>query len=140
MKPVLYTFVGFLCLVLFAGTASLSFKSVEGTITSSGEFKIPEAGGNGRYSIRQEEGVVRSIHYDYIVAETNFTGNVEAFWLLSSNDELYKSGQRVNVYYFPLVPKISVLRKGPDLLLLLICIFGLVGWFSVNLVIKGMVK
>ena len=94
--------------------ASLSWETVEGTVTQS-EVKSKSGGrGSGRT-------YMQSIHYDYTVDGKQYTGDRYCFVPFYSSDSSrarkivaeYPVGSVVKVYYSPDVPEDSVLIPGP---------------------------
>jgi len=54
-----------------------------------------------------------NVHYEYFVNQKKFKSSVIAFWFINSPKETYWENK--NFY-----PKIAVLKRGPDIFLLLI--------------------
>ncbi|MCM8538377.1 MAG: DUF3592 domain-containing protein [Lentisphaeraceae bacterium] len=121
------------------GYKSKKWPSVKGTITS---FTFEE------HSKRDHTRIsyLPKVHYDFIVESDSFSGNTFNFsGLLLNKDEMeemkgmYNEGDKVDVYFDPDNPQMSVLTPGiahlaiPFMLIALLftCIFGLGFIFSV---------
>lgn len=127
------------------GFSSYFFVEVEGVIVSSSKSEVagqPYGGAKPGGAVMYDGGFrkVSSVRYNYIVNAKKYSGSLDSFWILNNSKEAYWAGRRIRVYYAPFNPKIAVLNRGPDILLLLLASTFLVGYFIVKSLFKEKIE
>ena len=111
---------------MLAGFSSFFFTETKGIVTGVSKFESQGAAytaqrggaityGGGKHSIL-------NVSYNYNLNQKSFDSSFIAFWFLNSPKETYLVGQEVRVYYAAVYPKVAVLKKGPDVFLMLILV------------------
>lgn len=84
----------------------------------SGAAYTAKGGGAGTFDGGKK--TILNVHYEYFVNQKKFKSSVIAFWFINSPKETYWENKKVKVFYAGFYPKIAVLKRGPDIFLLLI--------------------
>ena len=138
MKYILYPVLAGIAITLIVGKTSLFFYETTGTISKSSIAKISAPSYESRYGPGYSGGekTLLNVRYEYFVDGKKIKGLRIAFWFTSSPKENYWPGKEISVFYFPLYPKLAVLKKGPDILLLVAVIFAILGWLFIRSLLK----
>jgi hypothetical protein len=111
-----------------AGMATAFWPKVEGTLLYAAERGYMTGGYSTRWASRGGAINLQSVAYLYSYADTSYEGAQACFCLPIAAINPAPPGTRVPVYVFPLYPRLSVLRQGPDFILVLA--LAVAGWAS----------
>ena len=128
MKYIFYILVFAAITLVLLGVFSFFFSPTQGHINSFAQTtKVGSGYPVTRYGLSQSGSQWNSVNvtYSYNVNEKDYENSVYGFFLIDEPDSTYISGQETTVYYFPLIPSISVLKRGLDRWVLLI-LFSLI--------------
>lgn len=140
MKYLVYAVLTFIVVTLLVGTTTFFFKKTQGEILSVSTFETrgtpypAKKGGAKVFDGGKKKGV--NVQYQYVAKEQVLSNSIVAFWLIQSPDETFWEGQKINVFYAPYYPKVAVLKRGPDIWLLLLVILILIIWISLKSMLR----
>ena len=136
LKYFFYSILALIILTVLAGLMTFFFVETEGVVSKATKSKVQGAAYTAqRGSVGSYDGgkkTILNVNYDYSVDQKTFNGSFIAFWLIDSPKETYWANQKVKVFYAGFYPKIAVLKKGPDVFLLLILIVITIIYFFIK--------